>query len=385
MSSFCSLCTDEKSLPQWFNSIGIYYGYVILAVGTLGIWASCPGQTVGISVFSEPLMTALDLSRSQIAFAYLCGTITSSVFLPLAGKCLDSVGPRIFTVSAAISLLVCVIYFSFCDSIYHQLKNLLGDRVAPEYVAFAVAYAGFFCIRQFGQGWLTMGPRTMMANFFDKKRGRMMAISGMGVAFSFGMTPVFFELLITTFGWRHALRFCLGTFMLFMAMVAMLFFRRNPEDCGLLVDGIVSASPTEMTAHSSSSKETRQKKDFTSEEALRTRAFWIYSFGLCGNALLVTANTFHIGYTAALNGVSTQKAFAVFVPAAILSTVSDLLAGFLQEYVDMRVLLAIMNASMLVFLYGMINFDHEYGWWLVAIGQGVAGGMFAQLQGVAKI
>ena len=58
----------------------------------------------------------------------------------------------------------------------------------------------------------------------------------------------------------------------------------------------------------------------------------------------------HIGYTAALNGVSTQKAFAVFVPAAILSTISDLLAGFLQEYVDMRVLLAIMNASMLLFL-----------------------------------
>ena len=194
------MCTDEKSLPQWFNSIGIYYGYVVLVVGTLGIWASCPGQTVGISVFSEPLMTALDLSRSQIAFAYLCGTITSSLFLPLAGKCLDSVGPRIFTVSAAISLLVCVIYFSFCDSIYHQLKNLLGDRVAPEYVAFAVAYAGFFCIRQFGQGWLTMGPRTMMASFFEKKRGRMMAISGMGVAFSFGMTPVLFELLITTFG-----------------------------------------------------------------------------------------------------------------------------------------------------------------------------------------
>merc|ERR1711871_243302 len=135
-------------------------------------------------------MAALDLSRSRISFAYLCGTITSSFLLPLAGRCLDSIGPRIFSIIAAISLLACVIYFSFCDSNYSQISGLLGNSVTHEYIAFAIVYVGFLAIRQFGQGWMTMGPRTMIASFFDRKRGRMMALSGMGVAFAFGVTPV---------------------------------------------------------------------------------------------------------------------------------------------------------------------------------------------------
>ena len=373
-------CFDEKCLPQWFNSMGIYYGYIILAVGTLGICCSMPGQTVGISVFSEQLMAALDLSRSRISFAYLCGTITSSFLLPLAGRCLDSIGPRIFSIIATVSLLACVIYFSFCDSIYSQISGLLGNSVTHEYIAFAVVYVGFLAIRQFGQGWMTMGPRTMIASFFDRKRGRMMALSGMGVAFTFGVTPVLFEMLITTFGWRNTLRYCLATYIIFVAIIAAIFFRRNPEDCGLLIDGFVAPTSSNL-ATQESPKDT--KRHFTAGEALKTRAFWIYALGMCVNALIVTANTFHISYTATLNGVSTRKAFSVFFPAALLSTSTDLAAGFLQEYLDMRVLLATMNLSMIVFITGIIHFNHEYGWWLMAIGQGIAGGMFAQLNGVA--
>ena len=102
---------------------------------------------------------------------------------------------------------------------------------------------------------------------------------------------------------------------------------------------------------------------FTAEQAIRTRSFWIYAAGLCSNALIVTANTFHISYTAKLNGVSQQRAFSVFTPAAIISTSTDL-GGFLQDFVDMRVLLALMNLSMVVFLLGIATFDQPHGWWL---------------------
>lgn len=385
----CTDCRDEQALPKWFDSLGVYYGYVILVVGTIGVCSSMPGQTVGISVFSESLMHALELSRAQLAFAYLCGTISSAFLLPMAGKFLDVMGPRIFTTTAALCLFVCVVYFSFCDKIYQGVANILDGRVDRLYVSFTVAYVGFVSVRQFGQGWLTMGSRTMMASFWERWRGRMMAFSGVGVAFVFGITPLVFEMLITNFGWRYSLRFCLASYLLCFAAIASFFFRRNPEDCGLLIDGGVAdteASSSEKDKGGDGatvSAESAKRIPFTADDALRTRAFWIYVLGLFSNALIVTANTFHISYTAKLNGISQQRAFSVFIPAAITSTVADLIAGFLQDYVDMRVLLGVMNSMMIVFLVGIVTFDRPYGWWLMALGQGVAGGMFAQLQGVA--
>ena len=85
-------------------------------------------------------------------------------------------------------------YLSYCDKI-----SAIINSVAPgygHYVGFGVAYVGFFGIRHFGQGWMTLGGRTMIANWFSKHRGRMMALSGLAVAFVFGVTPLTFEILI---------------------------------------------------------------------------------------------------------------------------------------------------------------------------------------------
>ena len=227
---------NKNDLPAICRDrLGFYYGFVVLFVGTVGICSSMPGQTVGVSVFSESIMAALSLSRSQLALAYLCGTISSSFFLPLAGKVLDRVGPRKFTVFASVFLASFIIYLSYCDIIAGVIR-----KKAPGYdywVGFGVAYVGFFGIRHFGQGWMTLGGRTMIANWFSKHRGRMMAVSGVGVAFFFGVTPLLFEILITKFGWRSALRSVVSGYLLTFGLVAFIFYRKSPSDCGVAIDG----------------------------------------------------------------------------------------------------------------------------------------------------
>jgi OFA family oxalate/formate antiporter-like MFS transporter len=116
---------------------------------------------------------------------------------------------------------------------------------------------------------------------------------------------------------------------------------------------------------------------------LKTRAFWLYASGLTAHAMITTGCTFHIAYIASLNGVGEQKAFSVFFPAAVMSTVADMVGGFLQECVDMRWLLATQGASMCLFIVGLVNFHTSWGYWLLAVGQGISGGMFAQLQGTS--
>ncbi|MFO8000995.1 MAG: MFS transporter, partial [Marinilabilia sp.] len=47
-----------------------FYGYTIAVVGTIGIWASVPGQTIGVSAFTDPVKDALGLTRDQFSAAY---------------------------------------------------------------------------------------------------------------------------------------------------------------------------------------------------------------------------------------------------------------------------------------------------------------------------
>ena len=59
-----------------------FYGWVILAASTVGILASIPGQTMGVSVFTDHLIAALRISRVQLSTAYMFGTVASSFMLP---------------------------------------------------------------------------------------------------------------------------------------------------------------------------------------------------------------------------------------------------------------------------------------------------------------
>lgn len=63
-----------------------------------------PGQTIGVSVFTEPLLVALQLTRDQLSLAYMAATIGSSLLLPWAGALYDRWGVRPVASLAALSL-----------------------------------------------------------------------------------------------------------------------------------------------------------------------------------------------------------------------------------------------------------------------------------------
>ena len=50
--------------------VPVFYGWVIAALSTLGFLMSIPGQTMGMAVFTDPLIEALSLSRTQLSMAY---------------------------------------------------------------------------------------------------------------------------------------------------------------------------------------------------------------------------------------------------------------------------------------------------------------------------
>jgi hypothetical protein len=52
-----------------------FSGWRIVALAAFALGMSGPGQTAGVSVFVDPMMTSLDLTRSQVSTAHLVGTL----------------------------------------------------------------------------------------------------------------------------------------------------------------------------------------------------------------------------------------------------------------------------------------------------------------------
>ncbi|MFW6289211.1 MAG: MFS transporter, partial [Spirochaetota bacterium] len=81
-----------QSVPFEPARFPFFYGWVLLGSGTIGLLMSAPGQTVGVSVFTDPLMEALGLTRSLLSLGYLVGTLASALLLSRAGRLYDRYG-----------------------------------------------------------------------------------------------------------------------------------------------------------------------------------------------------------------------------------------------------------------------------------------------------
>ena len=83
------------------SRVPFYYGWVILVAGTIGIVASIPGQTAGVSVFTDHLTESTGMTRLQLSIAYLIGTGAGGFLLPRGGRAIDRRGSRVVALAAS--------------------------------------------------------------------------------------------------------------------------------------------------------------------------------------------------------------------------------------------------------------------------------------------
>lgn len=176
-----------------------FYGWMILLWGSLGIVMSIPGQTMGVSVFTDSLLGSLHISRDELSFAYMLGTIGSSFMLPWAGRLYDRLGVRPTAVAAAIGLGLILVWLSNIDSL------LSGWIAAQATTAIVITlFATFLLLRFFGQGVLTIVSRNMMVQWFDQRRGFATGFSNVFVSLAFSISPLFLFTLIEAYTWEGA-------------------------------------------------------------------------------------------------------------------------------------------------------------------------------------
>ena len=74
--------TDFRSSLVKRISKNFFFGWVMLGIGALGMFASGPGQSHTFSVFVGPIGKELGLSGTTIATAYGLATLVAAFCLP---------------------------------------------------------------------------------------------------------------------------------------------------------------------------------------------------------------------------------------------------------------------------------------------------------------
>lgn len=351
-----------------------FYGYVVVVAGTLGIVMSAPGQTIGVSVFTDPLLEALALSRSQLSLAYLVGTLASGLIIARAGRLYDRCGGRVLATASAAALAVVLVYMAATPTIAARLGSLFAPQ-ARLAVTFSVLALGFFLLRFSGQGMLTLASRTMVMEWFAARRGMANAVMGVSISFGFSAAPAAFDALIRRSGWQGAWRI-LALVLAAFALLAWLVFRRRPEDYDLVPDG-----PAARGAATGDSR--HQGRDFSLREAQRTYTFWVFALVLVLAGALITAFTFHIVSIFDDAQLSRDRAVAVFIPAAFVSVGAGIVGSLVSDYIKLKYLAMVSTAGAALLCISLSVPTHAAAYWGVIAGLGLMQGMFGILSNVS--
>ncbi|MFW5714483.1 MAG: MFS transporter [Brevefilum sp.] len=117
-----------------------------MAVGTLGMIMTSPGQTYTGSIFIKILIRDISLSRSLISSLYSLGTFIGGFSLPLKGKQIDRHGTRkMMTLVAILFGLACI------DMGFMKNAWMIG--------------LGFIAVQMLGQGSLGLISQTTINRF----------------------------------------------------------------------------------------------------------------------------------------------------------------------------------------------------------------------------
>lgn len=351
-----------ENIPFSPRKFPFFYGWVITATAIIGMLASIPGQTMGVGVFAESLCEATGVSRLEMSKAYLFGTVASSLLLPFAGRMLDAIGARITIVIVSLGFAAGLMLVSVIDTLTAGM---------PALTVVVIMSFCFMVIRFFGQGCMPMVSSVSIGKWFNHYRGRAVAISSVFTSFGFNYSPRVLNELLNNYGWKQSYVIMAVVFGLSMVVIGWVFYRDNPEKCGLIMDGI------EPEKIKTKDRVLDVIKDFTRSEAIRMPAFWVLSMAAGSHALLSTAIVFHTEAIGAEFGLSRESAYAVYLPMSVFSIASSFLGSIASDKIKFKWIVISMMISQILGLAGLTVFGSAQGRAIMILGLGIGGGLHA--------
>jgi MFS family permease len=189
----------------------LHAGWLVLLASFTSVFATTPGQTIGVSSFVDPIAADLGLERERVLALYSVGTFLGILTAPAVGRLIDRFGPRRLIVPVVLALGLACGAMSLAQGEW----SLGGGFVLLP----AAAIAG-----------LSLVSGQMINLWFDRLRGRVTALAMMGLAMGGLAVPPLAEAAMRADGWRTAYLVLGAGVVALMLPVGLAFYRDRPDD-----------------------------------------------------------------------------------------------------------------------------------------------------------
>ncbi|MFV1963152.1 MAG: MFS transporter, partial [Acidimicrobiia bacterium] len=324
-----------------------FFGWRMVGLAAITGAMTGPGQTIGVSVFIDRFIDDLGIGRSQVSTAYLIGTLGAALALPVIGNRIDRIGVRRAMTIIAIAFGV-------------SLVGMAGVN------GLVTLIFGFFAIRLFGQGSLSLASTLAVTHWFDRNRGVALGIMATAMGILMSLVPVALNLVIEAYSWRTAWLVSAVLVWVVVIPIAQWGLIDRPSDVGQYPDGVPPTTDDAVALPVAPSS--------TRREALRTSRFWIVTLSSATVGLLSTALNFHQISMLGDAGLSAIEAAAMFLPQVIGAAVTGVLFGYLADRLTGRVLIPLVMGLLTISLLLTPVLAPGTAVILYAISLGAAGG-----------
>ncbi len=311
-----------------------FYGWMMIAMAALSLFFSAPGQTYSISTFIDSYIKDFEFSRTMISSIYSIATIISGTLLVFMGKAVDRFGQRTMTIIAGLMLAATCFFNSMISNIF-------------------MVAIGFFFLRYFGQGSLTLIPGSLVPQWFENKRALAISLTNLGGVLANMLVPILNVWLITTYSWQFAWKTWSILLALLFVPIIFLLLVNKPEDIGLLPDN-------RKVEHHDDLKEelyNMEKNSWTLNEAMKTKEFWFVGLISMIAPMISTGLMFHFFSIMKLKGIDETSASFVIglvaLPGFIMPIVSTLIIDRFRSKFIITGTLLLISINMILLL--MVN------------------------------
>ena len=298
-----------------------------------------------------PMIDEFGWSRTEIAAATSIGAIVGASVAPFSGRIADIAGSRLILTAGGIAVAVSCFYLGFTESLIGFCGALIVLRTADE-------------------GLIKVGTPPAIAKWFFRHRGKVIALVFFsGMVGMITLAPIV-QLFISYFSWRAAWGM-LGCLTIIVGVIpCVLFVRRQPEDMGILIDGVNSDNLD--TNHCIRLQDTSDEDVWLLNEVLHTQAFWMIMVSLF---LIRTAGSgvvLHLPAYLIEQGLTVNTSVMVIIVFSASGAVGTLAIGVFSAKISPRSMLGGMyglaGASLACLIFTNTNLEA----YVFAVSMGVA-------------
>ncbi len=304
-------------------SQGIFYGWWLTGVAAFVMIIGTVPIFQGMTAWFVVLEREFGWSRAQLSLAFSLTRAEGTIMGPLAGYLVDKVGPRRMVLSGLPVMGIGFILFS-------QVNNLWQ-------------FYGAFVLASMGAGFGTWLPMmTVLNHWFQKRRSMAMSLAMEGFALGGVLLMPALAWAIDPdepdrLGWRLTAA-GIGVVLIILAWPVSRLIRNRPEEYGLRPDGRPENQPERGEGVGSGQGE-GGIVDFTWQEALRTRPFWLITIGHSATSIVIVTLTVHLGPMLTDLGYSLQMVAWVVSTYTGVGAVFTLVGGYIGDRVPMHLAL----------------------------------------------